>query len=627
MEIIQTKNSHSSLDEIVNAVDVLEVAFALFDAEDRLLYCNKQFKSTHHAISDILDTGLLWPIFMREAKRTGTGNGLSRIDGHLVKGSEETLKFDATRPGDRWVRSRMQPMNDGSFIVTETDITEAHIASEIQAEAEGLLRRVLDASGARIMMVSLNDRKVIYRSPAHIEFLGEFDDVVDIFPNPYDRSDYLAEILPAGYLDNYELDLVNAEGKVFPASITGRLINYEGEEVIVNSVMDLTELYAQRDELARQREASFQNEKLTALGELLAGVAHELNNPLSVVVGQSLMLKEENLNDDLARRVDKISASAERCAKIVKTFLAMARQKPIKLESISLKDVMEVALDVAAYGLRATGAEIIINLADNLPNILADEDQIAQVFINLIVNAEHAVEDKGKDAKVTISIECNRETGMVVTKFSDNGPGVPKHLRTRVFEPFFTTKNIGKGTGVGLALCHRIITTHHGKLDVVDSRLGGAMFSVELPVTLETQAQDQNAYGRLDRKVSNITALVVDDEVDVAEMICDMLNIVGINSTFVCSAEKAIEILTTGQTFDLIFSDLKMPGLSGLEFLEILYERWPALTKRFTIITGDAMSNAVEDIRKNINVPLLEKPVAPHELRNIVQQLVGSMNQ
>ena len=412
-----------------------------------------------------------------------------------------------------------------------------------------------------------------------------------------------------------------------PASVTGRLINYEGEEVIVNSVMDLTELYAQRDELARQREASFQNEKLTALGELLAGVAHELNNPLSVVVGQSLMLKEENLNDDLARRVDKISASAERCAKIVKTFLAMARQKPTKLESISLNDVMEVALDVAAYGLRATGAEIIINLADNLPNILADEDQIAQVFINLIVNAEHAVEDKGKDAKVSISIEYNSENGMVVAKFSDNGPGVPKHLRTRVFEPFFTTKNIGKGTGVGLALCHRIITTHHGKLDVSDSRLGGARFSVELPVTLEVQDQDQNANGRLDKKVTNITALVVDDEIDVAEMICDMLNIVGINGTFVCSAEKAIEILTSGQTFDLIFSDLKMPGLSGLEFLEILYERWPAMTKRFTIITGDAMSSAVEDIRQNINVPLLEKPVAPHELRNIVQQLVGSMNQ
>ena len=626
MDIKQTIDNHSSLNEIVNAVDALEVAFALFDADDRLLYCNKQFKSTHHVISDIMDTGMLWPIFMREARRTGTGNGLSRIDAHLVSGSEKTLKFDATRPGDRWIRLRMQPMNDGSFILTETDITEAHIASEIQAEAEGLLRRVLDASGALILMSSLNDRRIVYRTKAHREFMGKINTVTDIYANMDDRSDFLADLLSTGTLEGHEVRLIKADGTDFPARLSGRLIEYEGEEVIVTSMMDMTQHYAQRDELAQQREASFQNEKLTALGELLAGVAHELNNPLSVVVGQSLMLKEENLNDEMARRVDKISASAERCAKIVKTFLAMARQKPTKLELVSLNDVIELAMDVAAYGLRATGAKITISLADKLPKIMADEDQIAQVIINFIVNAEHALEDIGKNAKVFISTRYDQKNGMVIAEISDNGPGVPKHLRTRIFEPFFTTKSIGKGTGVGLALCHRIITTHHGKLNVDDSKFGGASFSVGLPVAVEIQKHNTDI-ASTGMKLTNLTALVVDDEKDVAEMICDMLNIVGVKGTFVCSAEEAIEILSTGQTYDLIFSDLKMPGLSGMEFLDTLYERWPAMTKKFAMITGDAMSNAVEDVRQNINVPLLEKPVAPHELRNIVQQLVGSMNQ
>ncbi len=626
MDIKQTIDNHSSLNEIVNAVDALEVAFALFDADDRLLYCNKQFKSTHHVISDIMDTGMLWPIFMREARRTGTGNGLSRIDAHLVSGSEKTLKFDATRPGDRWIRLRMQPMNDGSFILTETDITEAHIASEIQAEAEGLLRRVLDASGALILMSSLNDRRIVYRTKAHREFMGKINTVTDIYANMDDRSDFLADLLSTGTLEGHEVRLIKADGTDFPARLSGRLIEYEGEEVIVTSMMDMTQHYAQRDELAQQREASFQNEKLTALGELLAGVAHELNNPLSVVVGQSLMLKEENLNDEMARRVDKISASAERCAKIVKTFLAMARQKPTKLELVSLNDVIELAMDVAAYGLRATGAKITISLADKLPKIMADEDQIAQVIINFIVNAEHALEDIGKNAKVFISTRYDQKNGMVIAEISDNGPGVPKHLRTRIFEPFFTTKSIGKGTGVGLALCHRIITTHHGKLNVDDSKLGGAIFSVGLPVAVEIQKHNTDIVST-GMKLTNLTALVVDDEKDVAEMICDMLNIVGVKGTFVCSAEEAIEILSTGQIYDLIFSDLKMPGLSGMEFLDTLYERWPAMTKKFAMITGDAMSNAVEDVRQNINVPLLEKPVAPHELRNIVQQLVGSINQ
>ena len=228
MDIKKTIDNHSSLNELVNAVDVLEVAFAVFDADDRLLYCNKQFQPTHHAISDIMDAGLLWPIFMREAKRTGTGNGLSRIDAHLVRGSEETLKFDATRPGDRWVRSRMQPMNDGSFIITETDITEAHIASEIQAEAEGLLRRVLDASGALILMSSLNDRRIVYRTKAHREFMGGIDMATDIYANKADRSDFLADLLSTGILDGHEVQLVNASGTAFPARLSGRLIEYEG---------------------------------------------------------------------------------------------------------------------------------------------------------------------------------------------------------------------------------------------------------------------------------------------------------------------------------------------------------------------------------------------------------------
>ncbi len=515
-------------------------------------------------------------------------------------------------------------MNDGAFILTEVDITQAHIASELQAEAEGLLRRVLDASGALILMSSLNDGRVVYRTKAHREFIGEINTVTDMYANTVDQSDFLADILSSGSLEEHEVWMLNVDGTQFPAHISGRLIEYEGEQVIVTSMMDMTQYYAQRDELAQQREASIQNEKLTALGELLAGVAHELNNPLSVVVGQSLMLKEENLNEGLARRVDKINASAERCAKIVKTFLAMARQKPTKLGPVSINETIETALDVAVYGLRATGADITVELSQNLPDILADEDQIAQVFINLIVNAEHAVEGMGRAAKVNITTRYDSKTSHIIAEFSDNGPGIPKHLRARIFEPFFTTKSVGKGTGIGLALSHRIISTHHGKLNVSQSKSGGAHFTASLPTTTAIRDHD---IGTKNEITMGLTALVVDDETDVAEMICDMLETVGVTGTYVNSARKALDMLSAGQTFDLIFSDLKMPEIDGMDFLNELYTKWPAMAGKFALITGDAMSSVAENIRQNVDVPLLEKPIAPNELRNIVHQLLGSKSQ
>ncbi len=610
------------LQEIASAVIALEVAFALFDEDDCLLFCNPAFKQAHKAISGVLEPGMMWPIFMQEAKRSGSGGGLDQINKHVMSGTEQVLKLEIARPNDRWVRLRVQPMENGGFAIIEADITDAHMAAELQAEAESMLRRVLDASGAMIMMVNINDGSIVYRSQAHRELMGEISHVLDIYADPNDRSDMLADILAVGELEG-EIWMKKSDGSKFPARFWARLISYDDEEVVVSSMMDMTQQHAQRDELERQRQASFQNEKLTAMGELLAGVAHELNNPLSVVVGQSLMMREEDLSGDLARRVDKISSSAERCAKIVKTFLAMARQKPTKLEPVSLPQIIETALDVAGYGLRASGVEIILDIENNLPPILADEDQIAQVFINLLVNAEHALEAKGQGGMVTLKTRFEPVYSNVITDITDNGPGVPEHLQARIFEPFFTTKSIGSGTGIGLALCHRIIGTHEGALTLVDVPGEGACFRVSLPIANATEGTtDDNA---TQVQGAGMNALVVDDEPDVSEMICDMLKAVGINGTSAASGEEALEFLNSGKTFDLIVSDLTMPGIGGIGLLNEILTRWPALAKRLIFVTGDAMNHKIETVKEELGVPVLEKPVAPHELRATIGELVGSI--
>lgn len=622
MDVGQKSLTKIPLEEIASAVDALELAFALFDGDDKLRFCNAQFRLAHQGPQAALEPGLDWQIFIREARRNGSSEGFAQLDRHLSAGNEDTIRIDVARPKDRWARLRMQPLVGGAFVVTEADITESHMAAELQSEAETLLRRVLDASGALILMSSLNDRRVVYRSKAHREFMGQFETVDQLYADPNDRADFLADLLSTGILDGHEVRMIKADGSEFPARLSGRLINYEGEEVVVTSLLDMTQLHAQRDELARQREASFQNEKMTALGELLAGVAHELNNPLSVVVGQSLMLREEDLDEDLSRRVEKISASAERCAKIIKTFLAMARQKPTKLEPVDVSQIVDTALDVAGYGLRAAGATINTRFEADLPNILADEDQIAQVFINLLLNAEHELEAMGADGRIDISAVYDPDDHVVSIEFSDNGPGIPTHLRNRVFEPFFTTKTIGSGTGIGLALCHRIVGTHSGSLKLKDGNMTGACFEMRLPVSgLFGTAEPETG---ADMTARGFCALVVDDEQDVAEMICDMLGSIGVEGKHAGSAAAAIDMLTAGQKFDLILSDMKMPGIGGLGLLEQIHINWPQMAGRFAFVTGDAMSSDVEDIRQNLTVPLLEKPVAPAELREVVGQLVGA---
>ncbi|MEM9269824.1 MAG: ATP-binding protein, partial [Pseudomonadota bacterium] len=451
------------------------------------------------------------------------------------------------------------------------------------------------------------------RNPASAELFGSRSSARDVFEDASDRPGMLAELLAAGFVDAFETVLVRGDDTPFPGQVSARLVEYGGEEVIVSSATDMTQLYAQRDELARQREASFQNEKLTALGELLAGVAHELNNPLSVVVGQALMLREETEGSDLSRRVEKISQSAERCAKIVKTFLAMARQKPARLEPVSMNAVVETAVDVAGYGIRSAGGEVILDLAPDLPLAKADEDQIAQVLINLLINAEQATADGGVSAQVTLKTWVDEDASLVNVSVSDNGPGIAPAARARLFEPFFTTKK--EGAGAGLALCHRIVAGHNGRLEVSDAPSGGAQFTLVLP---RADWAGLASGGPSDAVAPALHALVVDDEADVAEMLSDMLDSLGVRSTIAHSAEDAVAALTEGLAPNLVLSDFVMPGLGGEGLLRAIRRDWPQLSKRVAFVTGDSLSSDAQEL----GLPVLEKPVAPHDLRNLLRDLI-----
>ena len=202
-------------------------------------------------------------------------------------------------------------------------------------------------------------------------------------------------------------------------SLGGYLISYR----------DITEQLRMDEELARQREIARQNEKLSALGELLAGVAHELNNPLSVVYGYAQMLKGRVDDPVAAERIELIRRAAKRSARIVKTFLAMARQRPTRIELCSLNDAVTTALEVSSYGLRSNGTAVETAFDETVPPVSGDFDQLVQVFSNLIVNAEHALKPRREQGKLTIRSWLDEDTDHVTVEVRDNGHGMPEDIR------------------------------------------------------------------------------------------------------------------------------------------------------------------------------------------------------
>lgn len=400
---------------------------------------------------------------------------------------------------------------------------------------------------------------------------------------------------------------------------TGRIVEFSGHQTAQGSflvtVLDVTERHEAAAEIKRQAQIAHQTEKLSALGELLAGVAHELNNPLSIVVGYSQLLASQIDDPVHLDRINRVTRAAERSAKIVKTFLAMARQKPAKMEVVDLADVIETAVDVAAYGLRTSGGRLSVHCDPRLPLVMADKDQMVQVFSNLIINAEHAMDGMGTDAR--LSLRAEGRNGDVEATIADNGVGMAADVRARVFDPFFTTRDPGAGTGFGLAFCHRIVITHGGELSVESESGRGATFTIRLPGVAEgdCEADDPSA-----REGNALRALVVDDERDVADLIADLLRSCGHDVSVCYRPEQALEQAAQDR-FDIVLSDMKMPGMGGDDLYRRLVELRPELARRVGFITGDSLSAKVREFLEVERRSFIEKPVALEELLDLVESI------
>jgi len=378
-------------------------------------------------------------------------------------------------------------------------------------------------------------------------------------------------------------------------------------------------------DLKKAQSQLVQAEKMSVVGQLVSGVAHELNNPLAGVLGYSQLLQRKGVEENVARGLRKIEAEAERCKRIVQNLLIFARKhKPRKI-LLNLNEVVDAILEMRAYHLKVDNVIVVRDLDPALPPTMADMNQMQQVLMNIVNNAQQAMAERpGVERRLTV--RTSSRPGGISVEISDTGGGIPPENLGKVFDPFFTTKEVGRGTGLGLSICYGIVEEHHGAIRV-DSRPGeGTIFTIDLPVVAQVPIAPLPAdpVGDLVAQATRTgRILLVDDEASILEIIGDVLRLDGHQVETATNGTAALGRLRE-QRFDVVVSDMKMPGMSGRDLFETLQGYDASLARRLIFTTGDLANRETMRFLESTGNPYLQKPFDLNAVRRVIYTMMNA---
>ncbi len=369
-----------------------------------------------------------------------------------------------------------------------------------------------------------------------------------------------------------------------------------------------------------------QTEKLSAMGELISGVAHELNNPLTGIMGYSQFLLELSLESQYRDALEKINREALRCKRIVQNLLGFARRdKPQKLP-MNMNEIVKSIVDLREQQVCMDGIRLVARLDDDQPHIMADFYQMQQVVLNVLNNAHQAVAAGKTGGKIEIRTETDRRNNCVRVFISDDGPGIPQEHLSRIFDPFFTTKEVGEATGLGLSVAYGIAQEHGGHISAENTHPHGATFRLEFPlVDARTEAveADASASGTSSAAPKKGLALVVDDEEVILDLLTDILTQMDLSVEKAHNGDEALQMIATSQ-FDFLICDLKMPGMDGKALYHRIREVNPELSKKMIFSTGDTLSEEFREFFAAIECTVVEKPFLIEDLKRAIEALEGT---
>jgi two-component system NtrC family sensor kinase len=366
---------------------------------------------------------------------------------------------------------------------------------------------------------------------------------------------------------------------------------------------------AQQEQLVRQL---YHADRMSELGQLMAGIAHDVNNPLTGILGYSEMLLYQVSDNSLREQLEIIHQEALRASRIMRNILSFSRAYQPEREALDICRCLDDCLAIVSDELRIRNIEVRREF-QSVPETAGDHNKLMQVFINLLINAEHAVQEKEYGGIIEVQVTGGEDYLEVM--IGDNGPGVPPEKATKIFEPFFTTKQKGKGTGLGLSIACKIITEHQGQIRVEKSPLGGAAFIVQLPVIA---ASPCNAgHGAAAGSFVKARILAVDDESSLRKVIEVSLERDGHEIITASGTDEALRLMQE-RTYDLLILDMLMPGEGGIDF----YRRLPEPRPELLIITGDTVSSGIQDFSSETEAYFLSKPFTMAEIADKVQAIV-----
>jgi len=421
----------------------------------------------------------------------------------------------------------------------------------------------------------------------------------------------------------------DGETRLFRATASP-LINASGQIAgAIASARDITDS-------KRMEQQLIQNERLAAMGQMIAGVAHELNNPLTAVLGVTELLRDSTPEDSARKQLDIAHRQARRAAQIVQSLLAFSRPPQPRKICLNLSELIQRSLQLHEHSLRTNCVTVDFAAAPDLPPILGDTSQLTQVFLNLIVNAEQAIREV-RDQGV-LRIRVSRAGERVLATFQDDGAGIPGDILPRIFDPFFTTKRPGRGTGLGLSICLAILREHNGEIEAEPLPEGGSLFTISLPIARGTamflaEPSDQSAAPSLGEVSKEVAAghsvLVVDDEESIREMIREGLSARGFQVQTAATVEEALSLMER-LTFDAVLCDLNLrsgDGVagSGLDVYAAMTGAAPDSKDQplFFVMSGELVAPALAERLNQAGARMLQKPFRISDLIAILSEALA----
>jgi signal transduction histidine kinase/CheY-like chemotaxis protein len=482
----------------------------------------------------------------------------------------------------------------------------------IQQMRDGILvfdeqKRLLEANPAVLLMLGADKRIIGKRT----------DDLSLSFP-------LLETIIGAGSGVGLPL-MMGGEERFYEIETTAMRDNRETQVGYLTILHDITERKVSEEEV-RQLEAKAQiASRLSAVGELASGVAHEINNPLTSVIGYAELLSDrEDIPEDMKNDLEVIIESGRRVADIVQRLLTFARHSKAARSNVDINVIINAVLKLRAYTLMTNNIKVTTQLDDELPITVADAGQLQQVFLNLIINAENEMRQVGGEGMLLIKTE--KTDDVIKISFTDNGPGIARENLGKIFDPFFTTKNVGEGTGLGLSICHSIVTEHEGSIWAESQQGKGATFFVELPIVTEIVPEKEvEPVTEEPQKATGAKILVVDDEPEILQFLSRILGDEGYEVDAVDNAIDALEKLGN-KRYNLILVDIKMSGMSGIEFYKHAQKIALSLARRIIFISGDILSADTEAFLSSSRAPYFTKPFDVKQLRDEIRRTLERNN-